>query len=74
MLEYRSFVYLSDVLRFKGQVVRKYVDQDGENCLDLETSIVNQRGDNVMPGKATVALPSKQTGVSPLDRRLLAHV
>jgi acyl dehydratase len=68
--EYRSFVYLSDVLRFKGHVVRKYVDTDGQSCVDLETSMVNQRGDNVMPGKATVVLPSRESGIYPLDTRL----
>ena len=68
--EYRSFVYLSDVLWFKGKITRKYADETGENCVDLETAVTNQRGENVMPGNATVVLPSRETRVSPLDRRL----
>jgi acyl dehydratase len=68
--EYRSFVYLSDVIRFTGKVTRKYTDENGENCLDLETRVTNQRGEIVMPGNATVVLPSRETGISPLDHRL----
>ena len=68
--EYRSFVYLSDVLWFRGKVTKKYIDKDGDYCVDIETSAVNQRGENTMPGNATVALPSKEKGTSPLDSRL----
>lgn len=68
--EYRKFVYLSDVLWFKGKVVNKYVDDQGELCVDIDTSAVNQRGEEVMPGNATVALPSRDKKIWPLDRRL----
>ncbi|MEW6033335.1 MAG: MaoC family dehydratase N-terminal domain-containing protein [Chloroflexota bacterium] len=67
--EYRQFVYHSDVVWLKGKVVRKYVDEDGEHCVDIETHGINQRGDDTMPGEATVALPSKK-GDSPVQRRL----
>jgi len=67
--EYRSFVYISDVIWFKGKVTKKYV-ADGDYCVDIETSAINQRGENVMPGNATVALPSREKGTSPLDSRL----
>jgi len=68
--EYRKFVYLSDVLWFKGKVVNKYVDEQGEPCVDIDTSAVNQRGEEVMPGNATVVLPSREKKIWPLDKRL----
>jgi acyl dehydratase len=57
--EYRRFVYLSDVIWVKGRVVKKYLAQDGEHCVDIVTTATNQRGEEVMPGTATVALPSR---------------
>jgi acyl dehydratase len=68
--EYRKFVYLSDVLWIKGKIKNKYIDGDGEYCVDIETSALNQRGEEVMPGDATVVLPSKEKNSWPLDRRL----
>lgn len=68
--EYRAFVYISDVIWIRGKVTEKYVADDGEHCVDIETSAMNQRGENVMPGKATIALPSKETGASPVKKRL----
>lgn len=69
--EYRQFVYHSDVVWLKGKVTKKYIDENGEHCVDIETHGINQRGDDTMPGEATVILPSKQSG-SPVDRRLPA--
>lgn len=68
--EYRRFVYLSDTVRFKGKVVKKYVDDDGEHCVDIETSAINQRDEDVMPGYSTVALPSRAKKQWPLEQRL----
>jgi acyl dehydratase len=68
--EYRRFVYHSDVVWVKGTVIQKDVDKDGEYCVEIKTSAVNQRGEEVMPGQATVALPSREKGISPLDSRL----
>ena len=70
--EYRRFVYLSDAVWLKGKVVKKYRDDNDEPCVDIETSAVNQREENTMPGKATVILPSREKGTSPLDTRLPA--
>jgi acyl dehydratase len=70
--EYRNFVYHSDVVWIKGRVAKKYIDKDDEYCVDIETNAVNQRGEEVMPGGATIALPSREKGVSPLDTRLPA--
>ena len=68
--EYRQFFYHSDVLWLKGKVVRKYVDEDGDYCVDIETSAINQRGADIMPGYSTVALPSRNKNIWPLDKRL----
>jgi acyl dehydratase len=68
--EYRRFVFLSDVVWVKGKVSKKYVDADGEPCVDIETDAVNQRGEEVMPGRATIALPSRNKDTSPMDSRL----
>jgi hypothetical protein len=67
--EYRSFVYYSDVIWVRGKVTNKYID-GAEYCVDIETSGVNQRGENVMPGQATVVLPSREKGTWPVVTRL----
>jgi acyl dehydratase len=69
-MELRRHVFLSDVVRFTGKVTRKYVDGDGEYCVDVETSAVNQRGEDVMPGQATIALASREKGLCPVTKRL----
>ena len=69
--EYRHFVYFSDVIWLKGKVVRKYVDEEGDYCVDIETSGMNQRGENTMPGYSIVALPSRDNNVWPLDKRVM---
>lgn len=48
----------ADTLTCKGKVVKKYV-QNENRCLDCEIWIENQRGEIVMPGSATVVLPSR---------------
>lgn len=68
--EYREFVYQSDVVRLGGEVVKKYLDEEGEAVVDLELWAHNQLGDNVMPGRATVALPSHDIDPQPVGRRL----
>lgn len=57
--EYRGFVYLSDVVTLGGQVTAKRVTYDGEHVVELTTFARNQRGADVMPGTATVALPTR---------------
>jgi acyl dehydratase len=71
--QYRRFVYLGDVVELSGSVSRVYIDDDGEHCADVATSAFNQRGENVMPGTATVVFPSREHATSPLDRRLPAR-
>ena len=68
--QYRRFVYLGDVVELSGSVSRTYIDDEREHCVDVVTSAFNQRGENVMPGTATVVFPSRAQGAVPLDRRL----
>ena len=67
--EYRRFVYLSDVVWFRGKVTRKYIDENGEACVDIETTAFNQRGEDTAPGRATVILPSKERNTWPVEQR-----
>jgi acyl dehydratase len=55
--QYRAHVYLSDVIRLGARIESKEVDADGDYVVHLTTFAHNQRGQNVMPGKAVVALP-----------------
>jgi acyl dehydratase len=68
--EYRSFVYFSDVVWNKGTVVKKYVDENGEYCADIEGTAPNQRGQETIKGFATVILPSRDAGTWPVAKRL----
>lgn len=68
--EYRRFVYYSDVVWLRGTVSEKFVDDEGEYCVKIETTSINQRDEEVMPGYGIVVLPSRVKGTSPLERRL----
>jgi acyl dehydratase len=68
--EFRKFVFFSDVVWLKGIITDKFLDEDGEYCVRIETHATNQRGEEVMPGYGIVALPSRMHSYSPLDRRL----
>jgi acyl dehydratase len=62
--QYRSHVYLSDVVRLGGRVVAKEVDEDGDHVVHLETWAQNQRGQECMPGSAILALPTRSSEVA----------
>jgi acyl dehydratase len=57
-IRFTGLVWPNDVLTFKGQVIRKY-QESGENLVDCQLSIVNQKGENTIFGEATVLLPLK---------------
>jgi acyl dehydratase len=59
--QYRSHVYLSDVVRLGGRVDGKEVDADGSHVVRVTTWARNQRDQEVMPGSAVIALPTKET-------------
>ena len=67
--QYRSFVYLSDVVRLGGEVVAKHVDADGEHVVEVRTWARNQRDVDVMPGRAVIALPARDVDETPVSRR-----
>lgn len=67
--QYRSFVYLGDVIRLGGVVTGKYVDDDDETVVAIRTHARNQRGDDVMPGELVVALPSRHQEGGPVQSR-----
>jgi hypothetical protein len=68
--EYRGFFFFSDVVWFVGKVVDKFIDEDGEPCVGIETHAVNQRGEDIMPGYSIVALPSRELNYWPVEARL----
>jgi acyl dehydratase len=66
--QYRGFVYLSDVVTLGGVVTGKSVTDAGECIIEVTTYARNQRGDDVMPGTAKIALPTRGKS-SPVARR-----
>lgn len=58
--QYRSHVYLSDVVVLTAKVTEKYIDDDGDAVVKVETSAINQRGQQCMPGSAVIRLPRKE--------------
>ncbi len=67
--KYRRFVFLSDVIWLRGKITKKYIDEKGECCVDVKTTAINQRGEETMPGRSTVILPSKERASWPLGGR-----
>jgi acyl dehydratase len=59
--ECRMFNYFGDTQYLKGRIVNKYTDK-GQYFVDIEIRTENQRGENTMPGMATVMLPSLSRG------------
>jgi acyl dehydratase len=58
--ELRALVYLADVIRLGGRVTDRRLDEDGDTVVHVETWARNQRGEDVMPGTAVIALPSRE--------------
>ena len=59
--EIRKFNYIGDSHVLTGEVVAKR-EEDGRYLVDIEMRGTNQRGIVTSPGKATIALPSRQHG------------
>lgn len=57
--QYRSHVYLSDVVRLHGEIEEKMVDAAGDHVVKVKTWATNQRDQLVMPGSAIVKLPTR---------------
>jgi len=60
--EIRKFNYIGDTTIITGEVVGKRVDGTGNAVVDVEMRGTNQRGTVTCPGKATIALPSREHG------------
>lgn len=61
----RKFNFIGDTQFLSGQVTNKRAE-DGRCLVDLELHMTNQSGVESAYGAATIALPSKQSGLSPL--------
>jgi hypothetical protein len=60
--EIRKFNYIGDTHIITGEVVDKRIDDAGNAVVDIEMRGTNQRDTVTCPGKATVALPSREHG------------
>ncbi len=57
---YRGMNFVGDTLRINGEVTRKWRGaKTGIGYVECSIHGVNQRGDDIMPGNAIVALPSR---------------
>lgn len=54
---YRGMDFPGDTLTCGGQVMAKSVDENGEQCVDCEIWVENQRGERTTKGTARVSLP-----------------
>ncbi len=63
-VQYRGMNFLGDTVRIGGEVLEKWT-KDGIGYVRCSIAGMNQRGNNIMPGKAVVALPGR-------DRKLPA--
>jgi hypothetical protein len=57
----RKFTMLGDTIWSKGKVTKKYCD-NGKYCVDIDCWCENQRKELVIPGTATIILPSREQG------------
>ena len=58
-VRFQGLVRLKDVITCKGRVLAKS-SKDGTHLVEVELSAANQKGEKVVTGKATVALPSRE--------------
>jgi acyl dehydratase len=59
-VQYRGMNFLGDTVWVKGEVTGKWVGEtSGIGFVDCRIEGINQRGDNIMPGRAIVALPTR---------------
>lgn len=59
-VQYRGMNFLGDTVWLSGEVTRKWVGTSGTAYVDCRIEAVNQRGENIMPGRAVAALPSAE--------------
>lgn len=76
-VKYRSMNFVGDTVWMSGKVTRKWRGaKTGIGYVECETNGINQRGDNIMPGTAVVALPSRSAALPefPIDHLADAQV
>ena len=61
----RKFNYMGDTQFLTGKVTNKRIE-NGRYLVDVEMHMINQRDTETAYGSATVSLPSKEAGLSPL--------
>ena len=59
-VRFLGLVRLKDVITCKGKVLGKSSSSGGLHLVDVELVAQNQKGEKVVTGKATVALPSRE--------------
>ncbi len=69
--KYRYMNFIGDTVRIGGRVLRKWQGKSGIGYVECEIAGMNQRGENIMPGTAVVALPSRG---KPLPSAPIDHV
>jgi acyl dehydratase len=67
----RKFNYQGDTHTFTGEVVGKRVEGD-RHLVDIELRGTSQRGEITCPATATVSLPSRETGLAPVELERVA--
>ena len=67
--KYRGMNFIGDVARIRGEITAKWVGKSGISYVDCKFETINQRGENIMPGTGTVALPKRGQPVpmQPID-------
>jgi len=58
-VQYRGMNFIGDTVWLRGAVTDKWLGASGTGFVECSIEGVNQRGANIMPGRAIVALPSK---------------
>jgi len=56
---YRGMNFVGDTMRLKGEITEKWTGKSGINYVDCKFEGINQRGEVIMPGRGTVALPKR---------------
>jgi acyl dehydratase len=59
-VRFLGLVRLKDVITCSGKVLGKSSSNDGMHLVDVELVAQNQKGEKVVTGKATVALPARE--------------
>lgn len=75
-VKYRGMNFLGDTVWLEGSVTDKWIGESGIGYVQCSIKATNQRGDNIMPGRAVVALPSESKPLPPfpIDHEIDGHV